>query len=58
VAVSRIVGMAGLRGFSYKKIYGVLPGQKITGRNNEVTVRRGLVSLRFLADNTYLNFDY
>ena len=48
VAVGRINGVAALRGFSYKKMYGRFAGPQNRGRNNEVTaltrrpyVRRG-----------------
>ena len=40
VAVGRINGVAALTGFYYKKMYGHFAGTKISGRNNEVAVRR------------------
>ena len=41
MTVGRINEVAALTGFSYEKMYGRFAEQKITGRNNEVVVRRG-----------------
>ena len=41
VTVDRINGVAALRGFSYKKMFGRFARTKKSGRVNEVTVRQG-----------------
>ena len=46
----RINKVAALTGFSYEKMYGCFAGQKNTGRNNEMAVRRSSTALhKFIA---------